>query len=300
MEDNDKTRDQLVKELNEMRQKFAELQSSRERNDNSEQPRADEADQNLVKQTKERLEAILNATTDVACLIDTSGVYLALNDAVAQRLGKEVQDLLGKAAYQFFPPDVAERRRKRLASVIRTRKPVREEQKNNGRVFDESLYPILDSDGNVKAVAVFARDITEQKQAEEALRRAHNELEKRVRERTAELSKAVSQLKEEISQRQKAQEELAKSELLHRMLVEQAKDIIWSVDLDRRFTYVSPSVQEVLGYTVEEVLSMHGLEVLTPRSREIALQVLAEELRLEGPHPRRNRFVSRTLNLEHS
>lgn len=298
MEDEDKSREQLLEELREMRKKLSEVKSSPEQGDHSKCSPEGESAQRLLRQTKERLEAILNATTDVACLTDSSGVYLALNEALAQRLGKTVDELQGKVAFQFFPPDVAMRRRERLARVIETRKPLREEESNNGRVFDESVYPILDSAGNVKAVAIFARDITEQKQAEEALRHAHDELDKRVRERTSELSQAVARLEEEISQRQKIQEELAKSELLHRMLVETAKDIIWSVDLDLNYTFVSPSVQEVLGFTVEEIMGMNPRAVLTPSSRELILRAFEEELSLEQP-THRDRFVSRTLNIEH-
>lgn len=283
-------------ELKDLRSKLSELQAAQEQRNHA-KPGEENARQ-LVKQTNERFAALLNATTDVACITDSSGVYLAVNDALAQRLGKRPDELLGQSAFQFFPPDVTKRRQNRLARVIRTGKPLREEQENRGRVFDESIYPILDSQGTVTALAVFARDITEQKRAEVALRQAHDELEKRVRVRTAELSKANAQLRNEISRREKIQDELAKSELLHRMLVETAKDLIWSVDLNLKYTYISPSVHEVLGYTVEEIMSLNPLDVLTPQSRELVLSALEEELGLEKPKPR-DRFVSRTVTVEH-
>jgi PAS domain S-box-containing protein len=298
MKDKDKTKEQLVEELQEMRRKLAEFQAALEPASPAERAQFDDGAQDLVKVTKERLEAILNATTDVACLTDSSGVYLALNEAVARRLGRKVDELLGKVAYQFFPPEVAARRRDRLARVIRTSKPFREEEESQGRIFDESLFPILDSEGNVKAVAIFARDITEQKRAEKALLQAHDELDKRVQERTTELSRANAHLTEEISRRQGIQEELAKSELLHRMLVETAKDIIWSVDLSLKYTYVSPSVQAILGYTVDEIRAMNPLEVLTPSSRELIRRAFEKELRSELPQPR-DKFISRTDCIEH-
>ncbi|MGE0126498.1 MAG: response regulator [Blastocatellales bacterium] len=60
------------------------------------------------------------------------------------------------------------------------------------------------------------RYAVERKRGEEALRRAHNELEQRVRERTSELSDANAALTEQIAERRKAEEELRK--LSHRLV----------------------------------------------------------------------------------
>jgi len=62
-------------------------------------------------------------------------------------------------------------------------------------------------------------DLTERKHAEEALRRAHEELEARVRERTAELARANASLREEMSERERA--ERARTELLARLVFAQ-------------------------------------------------------------------------------
>lgn len=56
------------------------------------------------------------------------------------------------------------------------------------------------------------RDITERKRAEEALRRTHDEMERGVQERTAELSRAIDILQEQIAERQRVEEQLRRSE----------------------------------------------------------------------------------------
>ncbi|MDP8239510.1 MAG: PAS domain S-box protein [Candidatus Hatepunaea meridiana] len=66
--------------------------------------------------------------------------------------------------------------------------------------------------------------------------------------------------------RLKAEEALIKSEKEFRLLAESSSDIIWTIDTDMRFTYASPSVRFILGYTKEEMLSLSVKDVLTPAS----------------------------------
>ena len=71
---------------------------------------------------------------------------------------------------------------------------------------------ITDSEGKVIGNLAIGQDITERKQAEEALENAHRELEEKVDKRTAELSETNKQLREEIRTRKKAEEILKKRE----------------------------------------------------------------------------------------
>ena len=73
----------------------------------------------------------------------------------------------------------------------------------DGRIrhISANAVPLLDLAGRPQgAVGVFM-DLTESKQAQEALRRAHDELEERVRKRTKELQFTVTQLQEEVLER---------------------------------------------------------------------------------------------------
>ena len=51
-----------------------------------------------------------------------------------------------------------------------------------------------------------------------------------------------------------AEEELRASEQRYRLLADNITDVIWTVDLDGKFTYVSPSVERLRGYSPEEVM----------------------------------------------
>ncbi|MHC5060517.1 MAG: PAS domain S-box protein [Planctomycetota bacterium] len=82
------------------------------------------------------------------------------------------------------------------------------------RTVEVYAYPVLDKQGNVSQIIEYTLDITERKQAEVLLQKAHNELEVRVQRRTAELQEANEHLRMEIAERRQMQQQLAKSEEL--------------------------------------------------------------------------------------
>jgi len=71
---------------------------------------------------------------------------------------------------------------------------------------------------------------------------------------------------------------LQASEQRYRLLADNITDVIWTIDLNGNFTYVSPSVERLRGYTPEEVMQQPITEALTPDSLKIALESL-ERLR---------------------
>ena len=83
---------------------------------------------------------------------------------------------------------------------------------------------------------------------------------------------------EDITARKQMKERLRISEERHRLLADNAIDIIQTMDLDGRFSYVSPSVKKLRGFTADEVKPQSLEEVLTPDSLTIA-QAYFEKLR---------------------
>jgi PAS domain S-box-containing protein len=130
------------------------------------------------------------------------------------------------------------------------------------------------------------------------LRHSQNELEQKVARRTQELTASNKHLQQEIFERSLAEEALRTSEMSYRLLAENVTDIIWTTDLNLRFTYVSPSVNRMLGYTVGEAITKRIDEILTPNSLQAASKAFAEELAMENEE-RMDPSRSRTLELEH-
>ena len=124
-----------------------------------------------LRESEATARALINSPTDAIALIDTSGILLDINETMARGLGRSVNELIGLFGWDLIPPGLSQSRKAFADKVIQSGKPIRFEDERQGICYDNVFYPVFDAQGDVAKIAVIARDITERKQAEEALKR---------------------------------------------------------------------------------------------------------------------------------
>ncbi len=117
--------------------------------------------------------------------------------------------------------------------------------------FDDNNRPFL-------GIAV-AEDITARRRAEEALRASHDDLERRVAQRSRELQ-------QEIAERLYAEDAARENERKFRALIENALDFIAVVDGDGIIRFQSPSVEGTLGYKPLAMVGLSAFALSIPRT----------------------------------
>ena len=125
-----------------------------------------------LRKGEETLSAAINATKESLVMIDRQGIILLSNTIAAERMGKSVPELLGTCLYDHFLEDVARTRKEWFDKVFDTGKPVHFEDMRVGRDFELYVYPVFDGNNEISRLAIFAQEITDRKQAEDALRKS--------------------------------------------------------------------------------------------------------------------------------
>jgi PAS domain S-box-containing protein len=150
----------------------------------------------------------------------------------------------------------------------------------------------------LEGIATSLGVVLERMASRASLARANEELEKRFQERTAELVRINDRLRMQIAECERIEEALQKSEARYRTLVETAREIIWTLDKNGKYTYVSPSVTRVLGFSPEEMMSLDPLDTVRPASRDLLMHFFSEEFTSDGSRSE-HRSTSRTLVVEY-
>ncbi|ABN56845.1 PAS/PAC sensor signal transduction histidine kinase [Methanoculleus marisnigri JR1] len=165
-----------------------------------------------MAETTQYLENLITYANAPIIVWDASLRITRFNNAFERLTGRAADEVIGRSPEILFP----ETRREELMDLIR--------KTTAGERWETVEIPILTADGRIRTVlwnsaAVYGddrktvssviaqgQDITERKRAEEALKRAHDEQEMRVRERTLEIRAANEALQAEITERTRAEE----------------------------------------------------------------------------------------------
>ncbi|MBI5643858.1 MAG: PAS domain S-box protein [Deltaproteobacteria bacterium] len=131
-------------------------------------------------------------------------------------------------------------------------------------LHNEPLTDTSDARLVLSTFAIRAGIELKRKRAEDDQKRLRIDLERRIQERTVELTRANETLSETLIERQKAQEALSESEELYRTLAESADDFIYIIDRDLTLRYINAQAAFFLGCGKEESIG-RPLEMIFPR-----------------------------------
>jgi len=157
-----------------------------------------------LHQSEVRYREIFQTATDLVMSVDVaeSGRFLLAewNRSCCRKFGLPEADGARKPISEILPISVLPELEQLLGSCLSTGEALSADQHlvmdGEETVLGTQLHPVKDAQGRICRIIVVSRDITHRKQGEEALRKAHDELDRRVRERTAELTAANNRLRE--------------------------------------------------------------------------------------------------------
>lgn len=203
-----------------------------------------EAARRAIAESEERLQAILDNTTAVIFVKDLEGRYLLVNRRFEALRGLKREELIGKTAHDFLPKEVADALWAHDLKVIEARAPLEWEEQvpraDGVRTYISLRFPLWDSDGRLSGLCGILTDITERKRAEV---------------------------------------ELAETEKKYRDIVEHAVEGIFQTTPDGHYISANPALASIYGYdSPQEMLQAvtdieHHLYVEPSRRAEFLRQL---------------------------
>ena len=170
----------------------------------SEREQAEEALGNSVRQWHTTFDAM----RDAVFILDPEGKILRCNKAMSKFLGKPFSEILGKRCWEIVHNTSQPIENCPVSLMRNTRIRETLELPIGERWFEVIADPVFDEQGKIIETVHIISDITPRKQAEKALQKVHEALEKRVEERTEELMKSNKKLEAEIKDRKLTEENL--------------------------------------------------------------------------------------------
>ena len=201
-----------------------------------------------LKESEERFRRLTDNMTDMVSQVDGVGTLVYVSPSHKKILGYDPEALCGQNVFDRVHPDdqayiMEEFERVRDLDSF-TRGTYRYRHADGHYIWIETDGKFLHDAGGRFEGAIFAsRDVTDRVAAEEALRQ---------------------------------------SEAKFRYHTEMMSDIIWTMDLAMKMTYVSPSVERILGYSARQVVGRSLGGILTDDSRSMTRSLFEDQMRLEA------------------
>lgn len=203
--------------------------------------------QKALHESEELYRSVINASPDNITVTDLSGTILMISPNGLNLTGYEQEgQLLGRNINDFLAPEDKGRAEANIKGMFQGIFNGSEEYglvKADGTIVDTEINAefVKDINGEPKGLVFAIRDIRERKQAQNTIR---------------------------------------ESERKYRLITEKISDVVWIMDLEGRSLFVSQSVENFSGYTVDEYLSQTIFQRFTPESAQVAIRELKTNIDL--------------------
>lgn len=201
---------------------------------------------NALRVSEQRFREMISSVPEGIAVTDLDEKLMFVNDGFAKLVGFKVGELIGMSILDLVPSEerrtISEGTVSRRMGIASSYDLTLVRRDRKERNTRVSAAPWIDAAGTVIGTLAVVVDITEQIKLEHDL----------------------SEMKER-----------------YLLITEHSKDLIATMDMGLHFTYISPSVRDVLGYEIEDLLYNSAADILTPESMELMGRSLIESLQLE-------------------
>lgn len=196
-----------------------------------------------LRDSEQKFRDMANLLPQIVFELDNQGRITYVNEQVYTFLGYKTNELLGEDSFITITPDDKKKGKENLKLKIEGKNTDNNNytmQRKDGSTFPALVYsnPIV-KNGEYIGIRGIVVDITDQKKSEELIR---------------------------------------ESEKKYRLITEKISDVVWILDLNGKSQFVSQSIENFTGYTVDEYLGQTIDDRFTPKSAEIAKQLLESEV----------------------
>jgi len=218
-------------------------------------------DLKIIRYDEQLFRTLIEQSLDIILLINRQGIITYANTRAEKVMDFKKEDIIGNEIYTFIHGD---------------------DRAPTARVFNELLNN-PDAELHRTEIRTIAKDKTVRTLEAVGTRVVQDGMQDVV----------LVNLRD-ITDRRKAEEALANSEALYRLLADNITEHIWIMDLNLKFTYISPSVEKIYGYPLEKIKTLKLTNLFTKESYQKLRDTFATELpkaMAASPSPDKPRFV---------
>jgi len=185
------------------------------------------------------LKSLFNNSPETSMLLDRKGNIITINKIGSERIGEAIEDLKGEVIYDYFPSTIANIRKSMIEEVLVKGKSIRYSDSRGEMAFDNWIYPILNGQGKIERIAIFARDVSNIIEANKAL---------------------------------------VKSEERYRTLITTMGEGVWLTDSRDKTIFTNRALQKMLGYSEDELKNQIETDFLAPESWKVFEEVINQRI----------------------